>query len=150
MNFYKVDVMFGHVGKGKYVIKSVPIKAENGRDAAKKARNMARVKRHRKDAIREVKLISNEEFNLLKIEHENDNYFKVTCIQDQRALCPELVHQIEAFDERDIEQQKIDDKKRRALRKKKVEYIQKIKKIINDDINNYLQYAEFELYLQGE
>ena len=55
---YEVICKCGHVGKQHYIEISFPIIAENGREAAKKARYLPRVKHHHKDAIINVRKIT--------------------------------------------------------------------------------------------
>jgi len=52
--FYIVTAKCGHVGKSKYILIDFPVIAEDGREAAKIARQIPRVKHHHKDAIRNV------------------------------------------------------------------------------------------------
>ena len=84
MNLYKVTAKCGHVGKGHFVIKNFPVKACNGKEAAKVARNFPRVKHHHKDAIFRVVEISLEEYNDLILINNEDPYFHCTNIQEQR------------------------------------------------------------------
>ena len=58
MNYYKVDAKCGHVRRGHYIVKAFYIKADNGKEAAAKVRMLPRVKHDWKDAINEVKKIS--------------------------------------------------------------------------------------------
>ena len=87
MEHYAVTAQFGHVGRGKYIPKTIPVYAENGREAAEKVRWMPRVKHHRKDAILSVKKITREEYLDLKEKNKKDPYFKVDSKQEQRKLC---------------------------------------------------------------
>ena len=84
--YYCVVVKCGHVGRNRYVLKELAIDAENGKEAAKKARLTPRVKHHHKDAIREVVKISKMEYLKLKDQNSNDNYFKCQNVQQQRLL----------------------------------------------------------------
>lgn len=54
MGYFKVQVKCGHVGKDYYFPGELYITAENGREAAKVARVMPRVKHDHKDAILSV------------------------------------------------------------------------------------------------
>ena len=51
MAYYLVSCKCAHVGRNYYMPIEFPVYAENGREAAAKARNLPRVKRHHKDAI---------------------------------------------------------------------------------------------------
>ena len=57
-NFYKITAKCGHVGKKNYIPIKFAVCAEDGKEAAKKVRNFARVKDNHKDAILDVKSIS--------------------------------------------------------------------------------------------
>lgn len=84
MKLYKVTAKCGHVGRNFFVIKDFPIKASNGKEAAKIARNIPRVKHHHKDAILNVNEISVEEYERLIVENNNDPYFHCVNVQEQR------------------------------------------------------------------
>ena len=60
MEFYLVTTKCGHVGKGHYVPITFPIKAENGKEAAKIARMLPRVKHHHWDAIQKALLVAGQ------------------------------------------------------------------------------------------
>lgn len=94
MEHYAVTAQFGHVGRGKYIPKTIPVYAENGREAAEKVRWMPRVKHHRKDAIIDVKKISEKEYLELKEINKNDPYFKVGSKQEQEILCKNIEESI--------------------------------------------------------
>lgn len=85
MKLYEVVAKCGHVGRKNYVLKSFPVKAENGREAAKITRYFPRVKHHHKDAIREVIEIDEIRFCELLNNNNEDPYFHCNCVQDQRA-----------------------------------------------------------------
>ena len=84
MKMFKVTAKCGHVGKNYYAIKSFPIQASDGRNAAKIARDIPRVKHHHKDAIISVEEITHAEYYLLMQQNNNDPYFSCRNIQDQR------------------------------------------------------------------
>ena len=87
---YEVEAKFGHVGKSRYIIKTVPVIASSGIEAAAAVRNMPRVKHHHPDAIRQVRLVDAPRYWELVQIHEEDPYFHCRSIQEQRALCTEL------------------------------------------------------------
>ena len=128
MKHFAVTAKFGHVGRGNYIPKTIAISTENGREAAFKVRWMPRVKHHRKDAIMDVKKISDEEYLKLKEENINDPYFKVSSKQEQAKLCSDLKDSV-----LQCEEPNIDLKKRKAERDKKIKF--KMRK--NKQINNY-------------
>ena len=90
MRYFEVTVKFGHVGKNKYYKGNIYIKAENGKEAASKARSCSRVKHDHKDAILSVKQISKDEYLSLKEINSSDNYLRCESKQDQRILCKDL------------------------------------------------------------
>lgn len=94
MNYYRVKVKCGHVGRNNYIPKSFYLKAEDGEEAALKARRIPRVKHDKKSAVLEVKKISKEEFQEGLRININDPYLRVTSIQEQRVLCPDLEEEI--------------------------------------------------------
>jgi len=111
-NNYAVTVKFGHVGRNNYIVKTIPVKASNGKEAANIARWSARVKHHAKDAIIDVKKISNNEYEVLKTIKENDPYFHCSNIQQQREACADIEENIIRCD--DV----IDDFEERVQRRK--------------------------------
>lgn len=84
MKMYEVITKCGHVGRNFYVIKSFPIRANDGREAAKIAREIPRVKHHHKDAILRVSEINEAEYMRLVSKNGMDPYFNCKCVQDQR------------------------------------------------------------------
>lgn len=99
MEHYAVTAQFGHVGRGKYIAKTISIYAENGREAAEMVRWMPRVKHHRKDAIIDVRKISEEEYLELKEINKNDPYFKVGSKQEQEKLCNNIEEAVVCYEE---------------------------------------------------
>lgn len=84
MKYYKVVAKCGHVRKGHYIIKDFFVKAEDGKEAARKVRFLPRVKHDWKDAIISVELITMEEF-IQGIElHGQDLFFYVTNSSEQK------------------------------------------------------------------
>ena len=75
MKYYEVTVKFGHVGKNKYYKGNIYIKAENGKEAASKARSCPRVKHDHKDAILSVTELDYETFQELWKHNEEISYF---------------------------------------------------------------------------
>ena len=92
--YFEVTVKCGHVGRGKYIDKKLAISAESAKQAAKIARDTPRVKHHHKDAILFCKEITVDEYEVLKKENENDLYFQVHSIQEQKRFCPEIYENI--------------------------------------------------------
>ena len=92
--FYKVTAKCGHVGKHYYLPIEFAIYAENGKMAAKIARNKSRVKHHQKDAILNVKEIDYLEYLELLEQNKNNPYLNSHSIQEQRNKCKDLPNQI--------------------------------------------------------
>ena len=86
MRYYEVIAKCGHVGKGKYVLITFACVAENGKEAAAKARACARVKHHHKDAIRNVREVLFEEYIKLKAENDADPYLHCKNRQEQNKI----------------------------------------------------------------
>lgn len=95
IHYFAVEAKCGHVGKDKCIFIWFAVKAENGKEAAAKARGYKRVKHHHKDAIRQVREISFEEYIQLRTENANDPYLQCKNVQQQRELC-NLEERIEA------------------------------------------------------
>lgn len=94
MKYYRVKVKCGHVGRNNYLPKTFYIKAEDGKEAASKARKIPRVKHDKKFAILETEKITKEEYlEGIRINKE-DSFLKVTNVQEQRVLCPNLEEEI--------------------------------------------------------
>ena len=102
MKVFKVTAKCGHVGRSYYVIKSFPIQAPNGKEAAKIARSLPRVKHHHKDAIISVEEITLTDYYLLVQKNNNDPYFSCQCVQDQRRY-EEIVYSESYEEERSYE-----------------------------------------------
>lgn len=86
MKYFKVAAKCGHVKRNKFTPKSFYIKAKNGKEAAKIARDCPRVKHHQKDAIQSVEKISLEEYLLGKKAMMNDLFFKIHNSSEQKRL----------------------------------------------------------------
>jgi hypothetical protein len=84
MRLYQVSAKCGHVGRNNFVIKNFAVKANDGKEAARLARNFPRVKHHQKDAILSVVEITPDEFECLTISNSLDPYFRCTNVQEQR------------------------------------------------------------------
>lgn len=72
--YYLVETMCGHVGNGAYIPVTFPIRAEDGKSAAKIAREIPRVKHHNKYAILDVKKVDFEEFDQQRKINRHDSY----------------------------------------------------------------------------
>ncbi len=87
IKYYKVVCKCGHVGKKHYIPVQFAVKAENGREAAKKARDFPRVKHQHKDAILDVVKLEYEEYLELLELNTNDSYLNCHSKQEQNRLC---------------------------------------------------------------
>lgn len=90
MRFYKVEAKCGHVGKNWYFPAAFYITAENGREAAKVARVMPRVKHDHKDTILSVSEIDVDSYVLGKETIMDNPYWFCKNIQEQRIQCRNL------------------------------------------------------------
>lgn len=83
---FEVECKCGHVGKSRYIPVIFPIKAESGKEAARIARALPRVKHDQKDAILRVSKIDNDRFFELTEKNNQDPYLHCLCIQDQNYI----------------------------------------------------------------
>ena len=125
MEHYLVKAQFGHVGRNNYIIKTIPVYAEDGKEAAYKVRWMGRVKHNRKDAIIEVRKCTLEEYLEQKEINACDPYFSVHSKQEQVALCEDIVDQIISYEP--------PSKVNKLERVNKVKYKMKKNKIIHNE-----------------
>ena len=84
MRFYKVVCMCGHVGSMKSIPIPFVVKAMNGKEAAILARNIPRVKHHRKNAVLSCDEITKEQYEELNRINNADPYLSCKNIQEQR------------------------------------------------------------------
>ena len=94
MKYYIVTTKCGHVGKNNYILIDFPVIAEDGKEAAKIAREIPRVKHHHKDAIRKVEEVSYERFLLLCKFNNHDDYLKSNSKQEQLLYCEDIKDRI--------------------------------------------------------
>ena len=87
---FEVEIKCGHVGKNHFILKTVPVIAENKKAAAAKAKLMPRVKHDHPDAVRQVRVIDAPRYAELVKVHREDPYFQCRSIQEQRKLCNDL------------------------------------------------------------
>lgn len=120
-NYYAVTVKCGHVGRNNFIRKTLPIYAIDAKDAARKARAWGRVKHDLKDAIEKVEPLTEEQYSELKRQKDNDSYFQVQNVQQQRVLCEALEDQVIAMDALRVEEDVI--KPRLSFHKSKKEKI---------------------------
>lgn len=116
MKYFEVTVKFGHVGKNKYYKGNIYLKAENGKEAASKARACPRVKHDHKDAILSVTELDYETFQKLWEQNENISYFSCYNVQEQRNCLCEIQDKI--FQETRFDQEPVKRTKKHNLRNK--------------------------------
>lgn len=115
---YEVCVKCGHVGKGKYIDKIVPIIALNAKSAALLARNMPRVKHDHKDAIRYVKEIDQARYEEIVETNSHDMFFQFENVQQSREYL--LLFDQEIKEEYIFEEEKEESNKVFFVGKKKI------------------------------
>lgn len=109
-NYYIVVCKVGHVGRNHFTKISYPIYAENGKEAAKIARNLPRVKHDDPNAIISCKKVSKEEFDAQKEANKKNQFLHCTNRQMQRPFEAEL----EIFEET---KEEVKRTKKHSLRK---------------------------------
>ena len=85
--FYIVDAVCGHVGRENAVIKHFAVRAANAKEAAAFVRSLPRVKHDYKFAIRNVRLVSFEDYLIQYLKNQFDPYLNANNIQEQRMDC---------------------------------------------------------------
>ena len=78
MKYFMVTVKCGHVGKNNYYKGTIFLKAENGKEAARRARECPRVKHDQKDAILNVEEIDNFLFEINFLNKASCSLFNFT------------------------------------------------------------------------
>ena len=89
--FFEVEAKCGHVGMNKYILKNFYIKTDSAKKAAYIIRNVPRVKHDHKDAIRNVREITYEEYVEGAKRMEVDDYFRIHNSSEQKAILTENV-----------------------------------------------------------
>lgn len=84
--YFKVTCKCGHVGVKHFIKIAFPIMATSGKNAAKIARYLPRVKHNHKDAILECKEISYYEYMELENINNKDPYLLCGCKQEQEMI----------------------------------------------------------------
>lgn len=94
MKYFMVTVKCGHVGKNNYYKGTLFLKAENGRAAAKQARECPRVKHDQKDAILSVSEIDEKFFEIGCELNHTVHYYTCKNIQEQRMYFSEIENNV--------------------------------------------------------
>ena len=131
MKYFLVDMKCGHTGRNKYVIKTFAIKAADGKEAAKIARQKSRTKHHQKDAVLNVRKVSKEEYLDQLDKNKCDPYFSVHSVQEQRLTCPDIY--LEAIPEEEIIKYKKTQQRRNLIELSVIKELTKHKNWINYD-----------------
>jgi hypothetical protein len=113
--YFSVETKCGHVGKLNCVWIKFAISAESAKEAAAKARQIARVKHHHKNTIKEVIEITVDEFLKLKAINDVDPYLHAKNHREQL--------QIEGFEERiELDEYNIARKHQKSSKKESLEF----------------------------
>lgn len=120
--YFAVTVKFGHVGQHKCIIKTVPIEAESGKEAALLARWMPRAKHHDKYAIIDVKEIDLNAYLILLVEKSLDSYFQCGNIQEQRMECEGIEDEVQYMKEDEIDYEERAQRRRERINFQKKKY----------------------------
>lgn len=94
MKYFKVTAKCGHVGKNNFYKGTLFLKAENGKDAARIARNCPRVKHDQKDAILSVEEIDGIFFRMGRELNNSIHYYTCESVQEQRMYLSEIENDI--------------------------------------------------------
>ena len=123
MEFYLVTAKCGHVGKKAYMPITFPVKAENGKEAAKIVRMYPRVKRNHWDAILGCKKVDEEAYINQMIINNNDPYLHARSKQEQNKLVDNIESRI-VEDKHQLEINKLTKKSNKPnLRFQQLKYI---------------------------
>jgi hypothetical protein len=113
--YFSVKTKCGHVGKLNCVWIDFAIVAESAKEAAAIARQIARVKHHHKNTIKEVVEITVDEFCKLKAINDADPYLHAKNHREQL--------QIEGFEERiELDEYNIARKHQKSSKKESLEF----------------------------
>lgn len=118
-NYYKVICKCGHVGRKNYVPIQFAIIAENGKEAAKIARQLPRVKHNHKDAILKVEKIDLKQFLEIKEINDSDQYLHCHSRKEQNLFCDLLNRLVEDTHNQKVEHSEEDRIHRVAYKLKK-------------------------------
>lgn len=86
MRYFEVEAKCGHVGRKNCIWIRFAVVATNGKEAAQKARDIARVKHDHANAIGYVREIDFEEFILLRAENDADPYLHCKSRREQNKI----------------------------------------------------------------
>ena len=103
MKYYMVKAKCGHVRRSNYIIVVYPVMANNGKEAAAMVRQFPRVKHDHKDAIMAVNEISHNEYKILRMVNNYDNYLRCTSRQEQIILCEDMEYRVHKEEREEID-----------------------------------------------
>ncbi len=86
MKYFEVEAKCGHVGRNNCVWIRFAVVAADGKEAAKKVREIGRVKHDHPNAIRYVREIAFVEFMYLKAENDADPYLHCKNKREQNQI----------------------------------------------------------------
>lgn len=92
--YYLVEAKCGHVGRNYYIIKTFAIQASSGKKAAKRTRQLPRVKHHVKSAIVSTKQVTKSTYLRQLQLNASDPYFCAENRQEQKRMCATLSDRI--------------------------------------------------------
>ena len=131
--YYAVKTKCGHVRRKKYIEITFAIVAESKKEAARKGREMPRVKHDHPMAILDVLEINYEEYLELVEINSNNPYLKCKNKQEQNINCPDIYKLVKDLYEID------DEEDYKEKRKERLEYLFKKRRIL-DGINSQSNY----------
>ena len=114
MKYFMVTAKCGHVGKNNYYKGTLFFKAENGKEAARLARECPRVKHDRKEAILSVTEINSIIFEAGRELNHKIHYYTCETVQEQRLYMSEISDNI--FVEESVLAEPVRRTKRHSLR----------------------------------
>lgn len=94
MKYFMVTAKCGHVGKNNFYKGTLFLKAENGKEAARIARDCPRVKHDQKDAILNVEEINDFFFEIGRELNHSLHYYTCESVQEQRMYLSEIENNI--------------------------------------------------------
>lgn len=89
--YFLVTTKCGHVGRSGFVPITFPIRAVNGREAAKIARCIPRVKHHHWDAIINCVEVNIEEYMIQVSINQTDPYLTVQTKREQNIIMDQIL-----------------------------------------------------------
>lgn len=121
--YFKVVTKCGHVGRKHYVPVAFAVQAESGKEAARIARFLPRVKHNHRDAILDCVEITYDDFLELNRINSEDGYLKCHTTQQQNLLdLSERLIEDPHYDEARNKVRHIPTQEDRLRRRERIEY----------------------------